>query len=228
MKICGIYKITNIANGHMYIGASVNCAKRWQDHRSKSHTSKKKDDINKVLYVAMRKYGLDSFSFEIIEECEPDKLNEREIYWIEYYNTFNDRKHYNRDPGGNLSCENKVLRGENSFSAVLTNEDVIFCRKLYQNGENKPIKVWEEYFLDKISYSAFVRMFTGQTWSHIMPEVFESRRGNRRFSYADALKFKAEFLQSNLSLNQFAKTKKGYVGYGTLWKMVYDTESYNK
>lgn len=228
MKICGIYKITNIKNGHMYIGASIDCHRRWLDHRSKSHTSTKSEDINKILYRAMRKYGLDNFIFEIIEQCKPEELKDREIYWIDYYNTFHDKRHYNRDPGGNLSCESKILRGEKSPLATLTNEDVTFCRELYRNGENRPIKVWKEYFSDKIGYSGFVKMFTGQTWSHIMPEVFEERKGNRRFSYEDALKFKAEFLDSNLSLNQFAKTKKGYVGYGTLWRMINDTESYKK
>ena len=228
MKICGIYKITNLVNEHMYIGASINCHRRWLDHRSKSHTSTRQEDIQKVLYMAMRKHGLKSFSFEVIEECSPADLNEREIHWIKHYDTFHNKNHYNRDPGGNLSCEAKILRGEESLLSVLTNEDVIFCRELYQNGENRPIKVWREHFINKIGYSGFVRMFTGQTWSHIMPEVFEKRRGNRRFSYADALHFKAEFLESGLSLNQFAKTKKGYVGYGTLWNMVNDTEKYNK
>lgn len=228
IPISGIYKITNLINGHMYIGASVNCQRRWQDHRSKSHTSKRPDDVRKILYVAMRKYGLDNFSFEIIEECAQEDLNEREIYWIDHYNTFHNKHHYNRDPGGNLSCPAKIKRGEDSQLAVLTEKDVIFCRELYRQGENKPIKVWREYFSDKIGYSGFVRMFTGQTWAHVMPEVFTKRRGNRRFSYAEALQFKDEFLESGLTLNQFAKTKKGYVGYGTLWNMVYDTEKYNK
>ena len=78
--ICGIYCITNNINGKKYVGLSKNCYKRWSDHYSKSYNSNRKDDIEKALYLAMRKYGRENFSFEILEECEENKLKEREIY----------------------------------------------------------------------------------------------------------------------------------------------------
>ena len=77
---CGIYKITNKINGHMYIGLSTNIEKRFQDHRNKAINSFKKEDKDKVLYKAMRKYGVDNFNYEIIKECSVDLLKEREIY----------------------------------------------------------------------------------------------------------------------------------------------------
>ena len=55
---------------------------------------------NTNLYQAMRKYGIENFSFEVIEECLPEELNEREIYWIDYYDSFNKEKGYNMTPGG--------------------------------------------------------------------------------------------------------------------------------
>lgn len=168
----------------------------------------------------MRKYGLVNFQFEIIEECKAEELNEREQFWISHYNTYEDRQHYNLSPDGNILGETQIERGEDSPMALLTEEQVIFCRNLYKNGENGPIVVWQEYFQEDIEYSGFVRMYTGQTWSHIIPEVFLERFGNRRFSYEDVLKFKQEFEESGLSLNQFSKMKKGIVGYGTLWRMV--------
>ena len=48
----------------------------------------------------MRKYGIENFSFEVIEECSLEQLNEREVYWIAYYNSFNKEKGYNMTPGG--------------------------------------------------------------------------------------------------------------------------------
>ena len=66
-KITGIYKITNQLNGHAYIGLSKNCLKRWNDHYSKSCHPQKQEDYDKPLYKAMRKYGRENFSFEIIE-----------------------------------------------------------------------------------------------------------------------------------------------------------------
>ena len=66
--------------------------RRWRDHKNRYL----RDDNS--LYKAFRKYGLENFDFIVVEECEPDKLNEREKYYIEYYNTFFDG--YNETTGG--------------------------------------------------------------------------------------------------------------------------------
>lgn len=92
----GIYKITNLINGKIYIGQSVKIKNRWQQHKQEVKSNR----TNTLLYNAMRKYGLDNFSFEVIEECDKDQLNEREIYWISYYDSFNKEKGYNMTPGG--------------------------------------------------------------------------------------------------------------------------------
>lgn len=60
----GIYKITNLVNGKMYIGQAVDIEERWIRHKRDW-----KIDKTKVLYKAIRKYGIENFSFEIIEEC---------------------------------------------------------------------------------------------------------------------------------------------------------------
>ena len=78
---CGIYEIVNNINQHCYVGQSVNIYQRWNAHRSIAFNKKSKG-YNRPLYCAIRKYGLENFSFKIIEECPPEKLNEREIYWI--------------------------------------------------------------------------------------------------------------------------------------------------
>ena len=88
----GIYKITNLINNKIYIGQSIHIEKRWEDHKyysSKQHTA---------IQSAFKKYGISNFSFEIIEECPKDKLDEREIYWIEFYDSYNNG--YNLTKGG--------------------------------------------------------------------------------------------------------------------------------
>ena len=60
----GIYKITNKINGHSYIGQSIHIEERFREHKSKYNWNREK---NKPLYQAFQKYGLDNFSFEIIE-----------------------------------------------------------------------------------------------------------------------------------------------------------------
>lgn len=88
----GIYKITNQITGEVYIGQSIRIKQRWREHCINSVNG------TTQLYQAMRNYGLKNFSFDVIEECDKEKLNEREIYWISYYNSFN--KGYNMTPGG--------------------------------------------------------------------------------------------------------------------------------
>ena len=97
--ICGIYKIINQIDGKVYIGQSVSIYKRWKEHRSVAYLEHD-EHYNTYLYYAIRKYGLENFSFEIIEKCTPEELNEREMYWIEYYDSFNREKGYNLTKGG--------------------------------------------------------------------------------------------------------------------------------
>lgn len=63
----GIYKITNNINGKVYIGQSIDINKRWKEHKYRSQIPNKEYD--KYLYRAFRKYGLENFTFEILEEC---------------------------------------------------------------------------------------------------------------------------------------------------------------
>lgn len=82
----GIYKITNLINQKCYIGQSRDIHKRWISHRTRPF-NEQDEDYNKTLYKAIRKYGLTNFSFEVLEECEIEQLNEKENYWINYFNS---------------------------------------------------------------------------------------------------------------------------------------------
>lgn len=83
-----------------------------KDHFSHGINSTRKDDLNKPLYKAFKKYGLNNFTWKILEECSEDNLKDREIYWIKYYNTYENREHYNITPGGDLPGFNTVHYGE--------------------------------------------------------------------------------------------------------------------
>ena len=95
--VCGIYKITNQETGECYIGQAVDVRRRWMDH-CKAGLGIDTPQGNQ-LYQAMQEYGLDSFSFELLLECEPSQLNEKEKYFIQLYNS--DAIGYNRNKGVN-------------------------------------------------------------------------------------------------------------------------------
>ena len=103
----GIYCITNLINNKKYIGQSINIENRWRKHKRNAFNQNRKE-CNRPLYKAIRKYGLDNFKFEIIEECKIEDLNAREIYWISFYNAADSRYGYNLGKGGYLGNFNKL------------------------------------------------------------------------------------------------------------------------
>lgn len=93
-----IYKIQNLINNHVYIGQTVKSyEKRFQQHKNNYD---KPYFSQLTLYKAFKKYGLENFSFEPIEEIENEKLDEREKYWIDYYDSY--KNGYNMTLGGRL------------------------------------------------------------------------------------------------------------------------------
>lgn len=91
-----IYKITNLINGKIYIGQT---SKTIQE-RFEAHLKKARAYTNRYLYDAMNKYGYENFKVTEIEECDNANLDEREIYWIKYYNSNNKQYGYNMTIGG--------------------------------------------------------------------------------------------------------------------------------
>lgn len=96
IDVCGIYKITNQETGECYIGQAVDVRRRWMDHcKMMLQIDAPK---NNQLYKAAAEYGLDAFSFELLLECKPEELNEKEKYFIKLYNS--DALGYNISKGG--------------------------------------------------------------------------------------------------------------------------------
>jgi group I intron endonuclease len=97
MVICGIYKIENLINGKVYIGQSVDVNYRLTNHKSESFNPNS-NSYETAIHRAIRKYGIENFSFEVIERCSPDELKDREVYWIKKYESY--EKGYNMTHGG--------------------------------------------------------------------------------------------------------------------------------
>ena len=171
--ISGIYKIENKINHHIYIGQSVHIYNRWKYHKYEGHW---KDNY---LYNAFKKYGIENFDFSIIEKTLPNKeiLNEREKYWIKYYNSY--KNGYNLTEGGDSS----------TIKRLLTEEEIIDIRKrklLIQS----PRDVYQDY-KDKISWALFDKIWNGSLYTTIMPEIYQNK---------EKLKFIEHILKQRMNL----------------------------
>ena len=76
----GIYKITSPSN-KVYIGQSINLERRFKHYKNL-----KEIKGQKKVYYSIKKHGYINHTFEILEECSENELNEREVYWINFYN----------------------------------------------------------------------------------------------------------------------------------------------
>lgn len=94
--VAGIYLITNKINGHRYVGGSLNIERRFKEHKRGT------DANSQAIDKAILKYGKNNFTYQIITELPADwkVISQHEKYWIKFYNTFQNKKHYNLTEGG--------------------------------------------------------------------------------------------------------------------------------
>jgi hypothetical protein len=98
-QMVGIYKITNLLNGKVYIGQSIDIQKRLKAHFAYAKNKNSKE-YNTSIHNAIRKYGEENFICEILVECKEEDLDDLEQYYINYFNSANRDKGYNLTTGG--------------------------------------------------------------------------------------------------------------------------------
>lgn len=93
----GVYSITNLINGKRYVGSSIHIEVRHNVHlrllRLGTHHAIK-------LQRAWEKYGEANFTFEMLEECVKEGISQREQYWIDYFDSFNNGYNSTKVAGG--------------------------------------------------------------------------------------------------------------------------------
>lgn len=143
-----IYKITNTVNKKIYIGKTNNPSRRKKEHFLKSNIN---NEPKKVLYLAMKKYGKENFLFEILEECLDKDWEEREKYWIKFYNSLIPNG-YNMIDGGS---EPPHYTGEKSPVSKLKDFEVeeiqqLLLTKTFKKLSNKEIAKRYNISIDQI------------------------------------------------------------------------------
>ena len=83
----GIYKITRLKTGEIYIGKSTDVKKRWGEHAKTAYGVG--SIAHSILHTTIKRDGIENFTFELLEEVPKDKLTEREKYWITFYDSKN-------------------------------------------------------------------------------------------------------------------------------------------
>jgi group I intron endonuclease len=175
----GIYKIIS-PSGKIYIGQSTNLEKRIINYRKmKCHKQHK-------IYYSIKKYGWEQHKFEVIEECEVEKLNEREIYWGLHYDVLgenglnlkigNSNGKFNDDVKKKISLTRlnhpnlNVPFGENHPNVVLSEEQIVkiykLIKKYYSNNE-----IISKMDLN-IQSGSITNIRYGITWNHLWHKYF--------------------------------------------------------
>lgn len=221
-RMIGIYKITNNINGHSYIGQAVNIEKRLREHINDSFNEKRRE-YNYPLSRAYRKYGIDNFTNTILEICSKEELNEKEIYWINYFDTKNNG--YNQLYGGNQVPENFL--GEKHHLAKLTDKEVFLVREEY--NKHTPFEEVFQKFGKGMSESGFKKIWHGYTRKNIHYDVYTKENkeyweylknisGNRLYS-------DKEILDIRLRLKKGESKESIYQDYKN--KTSHSSESFN-
>jgi len=151
----GIYKIQNLLSGEVYIGQSKDIEQRFKEHIY---------HINSYIDQVIFDIGKEFFSFEILEICNIDELDQREKYYINYYHSDVEGYGYNLTSGG---CH---TIGEDNPNSKLTEKDIYDIRESYKNHERK-FEVYERY-KDKITQSYFSALWEGSSWKHVHYDVY--------------------------------------------------------
>lgn len=224
-----IYCYTNLLNNKRYIGQTINDEYvRRAAHKSAAFNESDLE-YDSPLHRAFRKYGYESFKYEILANYieDVDLLNQLEIYYISYFNSVVPNG-YNIEPGGKNCLKPMAEETKDKLRwmhGALSEQEVIELRIAYQNKES-PRKIYEEKYKDRIThYNSFLNIWDGKRYATVMPEVFQ--KGRHRKLNADKVHLmKKDRRENNLSYDTLAekygvsKSTVSDIFNGRTWKNV--------
>lgn len=210
-----IYKFTNTLNNKIYIGqTSTSLRKRVINHLTKSRkwTKSRKGYFQHALF----KYGIENFNIDVLERCETKELlNEREKYWISYYNSNNKLFGYNLTPGGEGNsdpefCKRNIERLIQVNTGSHKSEDT---KKLLSNIHKE---LWNNQdFRDKHIENA--KMLSKITSKKVLQLDYNYNIIGSYNSIREVQKLLYNNLRSNLARNLANNSTRGFYKNGYIW-----------
>lgn len=217
----GIYKFTNKINNKSYIGQSVNLESRYASHK-RNYINSNLSCYNNKFYSAIRKYGFENFTYEILKESENftvEQLNEMEIYYIKKYNSY--YQGYNMNPGGNNT-------GTNYF---IPENIIIQIKQDLQNEVNLSLTdIAKKYHISSISIISAIN--NGKSYNFIGEYYYPIRskeemkytqqggnNGRSIFSDKEVMFIREQFQYK--TLKEIYEEYKEKISYSALKKIIY-------
>jgi len=215
----GIYLVRNLINKKVYIGQSINIKKRFLSHHLYDFKNESNSSYNSKFYQALRKHGLDNFELQIVVICPVSELNDREKYYIEYYDSFYNG--YNSTIGGQSMPDNlfseetkqkrldtlektSALKSENHPRAKLKNDEVIKIRQRYIDGES-----CEEIHKDYVQYAlaTFEKIVFGTSYISVgnIPQKDQIRRTNAKFTKEQIIDIRNAYANNEASPKELSE-----------------------
>ena len=155
-----IYSLTNKINNKKYIGKTTDIERRIKEHQKHS-----RNKVNRVIYDAINKYGFQNFIIDIVENVNDDLSDEREMYWISYYNTTDREYGYNMTDGGvggntwHLNSNKEAIGKKLSMSNTGKKRSKEFCERMSRIASNRIMTDAEK---EKISVTRKHRIASGE------------------------------------------------------------------
>lgn len=171
-----IYVLQNKFDNKLYVGYTSNLKRRYREHFKFGY----KLELNKHLYNAMKKYSIDNFVFTVLEEFDKSlDAFAAEIFWIEYFRSWDHDFGYNDSRGGESgskgrkhSLETKKRYSEerkgslNKFASL--NEEIVLLLRQNYSTTDDPLFVIKEAKKYQVSQACIYQALQGKSWKHVL------------------------------------------------------------